>query len=260
MNRRFLLPLLLVWSFCIGSAAWAQAPRATLTVVAAADLRGVFDELKAAFEAKHPGTALQASFGASGSLTAQILQGAPYDLFLAADSGFPEQLQKAGLVTAEGPFPYALGSLTLWVRKDLGLDPAQDGLKVLLNPALKKIATANPQTAPYGRAGEAALKRAGLFEAVRPRLVFADNIAQAAQYLQAGTAEAGLISFSQADHPALRGAGRLWRVPADAYPPLVQAGVVLKRTPHPEQANAFRAFLTGPEGQAILARHGFGKP
>jgi len=264
MRRRSMLTVLFAMLFVLfglgGSALGAQAPRATLTVVAAADLRGVFDDLKAAFEARHPETALQVVFGASGSTTAQIQQGAPYDVFLSADSGFPEQLQKAGLVTAEGPFPYALGSLTLWVRKDLNLDPARDGLKVLLAPAIRKIATANPQTAPYGRAGEAALRSAGLLDTVRPRLVFADNIAQAAQYLQTGAAEAGLISYSQAAHPALGGTGVLWRVPAEAYPPLRQAGVILKRTPYPEQAKAFKAFLTGPEGQAILARHGFGKP
>jgi molybdate transport system substrate-binding protein len=260
MPRRSILTFLLAVLCLAGSATRAQAPRTTLTIVAAADLRGVFDELKAAFEAKHPGTALQVVFGASGSTTAQIQQGAPYDLFLSADTGFPEQLQKAGLVTPEGPFPYALGSLTLWVRKDLKLDPARDGLKVLLNPAIRKIATANPQTAPYGRAGEAALGSAGLLDSVRPRLVYADNIAQAAQYLQTGAAEAGLISYSQASHPALSGLGVLWRVPAAAYPPLRQAGVILKRTPYPEQAKAFKAFLVGPEGQAILARHGFGKP
>ena len=260
MLRRPILAFLFALLFLGGPAIRAQTPRTTLSVVGAADLRGVFDELKASFEAKHQGIALQVSFGASGSLTAQILQGAPYDLFLAADTGFPEQLQKAGLVTAEGPFPYALGSLTLWVRKDLNLDPAKEGLKLLLRPSIRKISTANPQTAPYGRAGEAALGSAGLLEAVRPRLVFADNIAQAAQYLQAGTAEAGLISYAQAANPALSGTGVLWRVPADAYPPLRQAGVILKRTPHLEQARAFRDFLVGPEGQAILAKHGFGKP
>ena len=231
-----------------------------VAIAAAGDLRGVLDDLKAGFEGRHPGVQLQLTFGASGALTAQLQQGAPFDLFLSADTGFPESLEKAGLVSAEGVFPYATGRLVLWVRKDLGLDPGRDGLKVLLNPAIRKIATANPQTAPYGRAGEAALRGCGLYDAVHARLVFADNIAQAAQYLQAGTAEAGLISFSQAAHPALMGSGVLWRVPADAYPPLRQAGVILKRTGYLEQARAFRAFLVGPEGQAILVRHGFGRP
>ena len=235
----------------------AQTP---LAIAAAGDLRGALEELKGRFEAQHSGVSLQLTFGASGSLTAQIQQGAPFDLFLSADMGFPEQLQKAGLVTEDGPFPYATGRLTLWVRKDLGLDPGKDGLGVLRSPKLRKIATANPQVAPYGRAGDAALRQAGLYDAVKPRLVFADNIAQAAQFLQAGSAEAGLISASQANHPVLRQDGFIWTLPSEAYPPLRQAGVLLKRTAHLEQARAFRAFLVGPEGQALLARHGFGRP
>ncbi len=235
----------------------AQTP---LAIAAAGDLRGALEELKGRFEARHPGVSLQLSFGASGSLTAQIQQGAPFDIFLSADTGFPGQLQKAGLVTEDGAFPYATGRLTLWVRKGLGLDPAKDGLRVLLDPKVRKIATANPLVAPYGRAGDAALRQAGLYEAVKPQLVFADNIAQAAQFLQAGSAEAGLISASQANHPALRQDGFIWTVPSEAHPPLRQAGVLLKRTANLEQARAFRAFLVGPEGQALLAHHGFGRP
>jgi molybdate transport system substrate-binding protein len=254
------LPALLALALCLwGGLAGAAQPAATPVAIAAAgDLRGALEDVKLAFEAGHPKVQLRLTFGASGSLTAQILQGAPFEVFLAADAGFPESLRKAGLVGPEGPFPYATGCLVLWVRRDLGLDPGREGLKTLLNPALKKIATANPLVAPYGRAGEAALRQAGLYPAVQPRLVFADNIAQAAQFLQARTAEAGLISSSQAH--ALGALGLAWRLPAEAYPPLRQSGVVLKAAPHQEEARAFVTFLTGAEGQAILARHGFGKP
>ena len=201
---------------------------------------------------------LQLSFGASGSLTAQIQQGAPFDLFLSADTAFPDHLRQAGLVSGD-LFPYATGFLTLWVRKDLHLDPARDGLRILVDPRVKKIATANPRLAPYGRAGEAALRQAGLYDAVQARLVFGETIAQAAQFLQGGTAEAGLISYAQASNPAMAH-GVYLRVPADLYPRLIQAGAILKRTSNPAQAAAFRDFLVGPAGQAILARHGFGKP
>jgi molybdate transport system substrate-binding protein len=238
----------------------AKAAPTPIAIAAAGDLRGVLEELKATYEGKHPDVQLLLSFGASGSLTMQIQQGAPFDIFLAADTGFPEFLQKDGLVTADGLFPYATGRLTLWVRKDLNLDPAKDGLKVLLQPSVKRISTANPKTAPYGRAGEAALRHAGLYDAVQPRLVFADNIAQAAMFLQAGTADAGLISFSQADNPVLKQSGVLWVVPADTYPSLRQAGVILKRTKSLDQAKGFMAFLVGPDGQSFLARHGFAKP
>ena len=251
---------LLSCALALGLPGPAQPRPVQVAVAAAGDLRGALEELKGGFEAGHPGIQLQLSFGASGSLTAQIQQGAPFDVFLSADVGFPQQLQKAGLVRDQGLFPYAVGSLTLWVRKDLALDPARDGWQVLLSPGIRKISTANPQVAPYGRAAEAALRRVGLYEKVQPRLVFADNIAQAAQFLQAGSAEAGLISTTQARHPALAQTGLLWRVPADTYPPLRQAGVILLRSPHQDQARAFRGFITGADGPAILARHGFARP
>ena len=257
---RSLFACMLGLALALGATAPARSAPAPVVVAAAGDLRGVLEELKAGFEARRPDVQLQLSFGASGSLTAQILQGAPFDLFLAADEGYPEQVRKAGLAADAGPFPYATGSLTLWVRKDLGLDPVRDAWKVLTSNRIQKIAIANPQVAPYGRAAEAALRHEALYDAVKPRLVFADNIAQAAQFCQTGTAEAGLLSAAQANNPALRTMGIAWKVPADAYPPLRQAGVILKRTPYLEQAQAFQAYLVGPDGQGILAKHGFAKP
>jgi len=258
MGLRSITCLLLAAALGLGAAVPARSAPVQVVVAAAGDLRGVLEEVKAGFEAGHPGVQVQISFGASGSLTAQILQGAPFDVFLAADEGFPEQVRKAGLAGAA--FPYATGSLVLWVRKDQGLDPARDGWKVLSAPGIRKVVIANPQVAPYGRAAEAALRTAAVYDTVKPRLVFADNIAQAAQFCQTGSAEAGLLSAAQADHPALRQAGVTWTVPATAYPPLRQAGVVLLRSTCPDQAAAFSAYLTGPEGQAVLARHGFGRP
>jgi molybdate transport system substrate-binding protein len=259
MNRRTLLSLVLGLGLGFGWTLQARGAPTPVAVAAAGDLRGVLEQLKATYEGRHPEVKLQLSFGASGSLTAQIQQGAPFDIFLAADSGFPEALVKAGLVSADGLFPYATGSLVLWLRRDLKLDP-KAGLSVLLQPTVRKVASANPQLAPYGRAGEAALRQAGLFEAVKARLVLADNIAQAAQWLQTGAAEAGLISFAQASHPALARTGLTWKVPADAFPPLRQSGVILKRSACLEQARAFMAYLVGAEGQALLAGHGYGRP
>ncbi len=260
MGLRMLLSLLVGGALAVGIPAPARTGPIQVAVAAAGDLRGVLEEIKSGFEARNPGVELRLSFGASGSLTAQILQGAPFDLFLAADEGFPEQVRQAGLADAQGVFPYATGSLTLWVRRELALDPAKDGWKVLSNPAIRRIAMANPAVAPYGRAGEAALRRAGLYDQLKARLVFAENIAQAAQFCQAGSAEAGLLSAAQAGHPAMTEAGRVWVVPAGAYPLLRQGGGVLKGSRCPEQARAFRDYLTGPDGQALLARHGYGKP
>ena len=252
--------LLLSCALALGVPCPAQTRPVQVAIAAAGDLRGPLEELKTAFEAGNPGIQLQLSFAASGSLTAQILQGAPFDVFLAADEGFPLQVQKAGLAAKPGPFPYTTGSLTLWLRKDLHLDPARDGWQVLSSPGIQKIAIANPVVAPYGRAAEAALRHAAIYDRVKPRLVFADNVAQAAQFLQAGSAEAGLISTTQANNPVLRSTGVLWTVPADAYPALRQSGVILQRSRCQAQAEAFRAYLTGPQGQALLARYGYSKP
>ena len=230
----------------------------TLAVAAAANLKAAMDVLKPTFEAAHPGTTLQVSLGASGSLTAQIQQGAPFDVFLAADAEFPERLRAAGLVA--GPcFPYATGRLVLWVRKDVALDPAKDGLKILLNPSIRRVALGNPTLAPFGRSAEAALKQAGLYDTVKPKLVFGENITQAAQYLQAGAAEAGFLSAPQVLVPALA-EGLVWTVPQGLYPVQKQCGVILQRSPQPALAAAFKVYLLSHEGQAILAKLGYDAP
>jgi len=230
----------------------------TLAIAAAANLKTAMDAFKPAFEAAHPGTKLQVSLGASGSLTAQIQQGAPFDVFLAADAEFPERLRAAGLVT--GPsFPYATGRLVLWISKGVALDPAKDGLKVLLHPAIRRVALGNPTLAPFGRSAEAALKQAGLYDALKPKLVFGENITQAAQYLQAGAAEAGFLSAPQVLAPVLA-EGLVWTVPQGLYPVQKQCGVILQRSPQPALAAAFKTYLLGPEGQAILAKLGYAAP
>lgn len=229
-----------------------------LAIAAAANLKAAMDVLKPAFEAKYPGASLQISLGASGSFTAQIQQGAPFDVFLAADAEFPAKLAAAGFVSGDS-FPYATGRLMLWIRRDVGLDPPRDGLKVLLNPAVKRIALGNPALAPFGRSAEAALKAAGLHEAVQVKLVFGENITQAAQYLQTGAAEAGFISSPQVLATSLAH-GHAWSVPQHLYPVQKQCGVLLKRSTQPVLAAAFKAYLLGPEAQAILAKLGYGAP
>ena len=249
LRRVFLLGLSFAWMTSLS----AQV----LSIAAAADLRPAMNDLKAAFEAKHPGVKLEPSFGASGSLAAQIRQGAPYDLYLSADLAFPAGLAAAGL--ARGPvFTYATGRLVLWVRNDLGLDPVRDGLKVLGSPAVKHIALANPVVAPYGRSAEAVLKRAGIHEALAARLVFGESLTQTAQFLQSGAAEAGFLSEAQARLPVLARGGQVWRVPQDLYPVLHQGGILLKGPG--ALAEAFRAFLLTGEGGVILLRSGYGAP
>lgn len=230
-----------------------------LRVAAAASLQGVLDEAAAAFERAHPGTKVELSYGASGSLAAQIQQGAPFDLFLAADLVYPAKAAENGHGRG-AVFPYATGRLALWVRKDLGLDPAREGLALLRDARIAHIALANPKLAPYGAAAEAALRSAGLWDTLQAKLVFGGNIAQAAQYLQTGAAEAGFIAASEARHQDLQAAGAAWTVPGSLHPPLTQGGLLLTNGSAPAAAEAFAAFLRSAEGQALFARAGFGAP
>jgi molybdate transport system substrate-binding protein len=252
-------PFLHFWQILLWGLLFIRClPAQTLAIAAAANLKSALDVLGPEFEARHPGARLQVSLGASGSLVTQIQQGAPFDVFLAADADHPARLVAAGLTPGPG-FPYATGCLVLWIRGDLGLAPGREGLKVLQRPAVKRIALGNPALAPYGRSAEQALKAAGLLEALRAKLVFGENIAQAAQYLQAGAAEAGFISAPQALAPALAG-GITWVVPQALYPVQRQWGVLLKRSPQPALAAAFQAFILSPEAQARLAKLGYGAP
>jgi molybdate transport system substrate-binding protein len=235
------------------------APAQTLRIAAAASLQGSLDEVSRAFEAAHPGSKAEISYGASGSLTTQIQQGAPFDLFLAADMAYPAKAAENG--HGRGPvFAFVAGRLVLWVRKDLSLDPAKDGLAVLKDTRLAHIALANPKLAPYGAAAESTLRSVSLWDALQPKLVFGGNIAQTAQYLQAGAADAGFIAASEARHPDLQAKGLVWTVPETLHLRLTQGGARLTNGSAPALADAFAAFLLSAEAQAIFARYGFGKP
>jgi molybdate transport system substrate-binding protein len=154
-------------------------------------------------------------------------------------------------------FRYAIGHVVLWVRNESSLDVSKRGIESLLDPSVRKIAIANPQHAPYGRAAEAALKSLGVYERVKDKLVLGENISQTAQFVQSGAADAGLIALSLALSPKMKDSGRYWEVPADAYPKLEQAGVILSRTKELELARALRDAVTNAHGKDILRRYGF---
>jgi len=241
-------------------AAVAEPPRRTITVAAAADLKFALDEVIAAYRTRAPAVEVRVAYGSSGSFFAQLSHGAPFDLFLSADATYPRRLAGAGLAARERIFPYATGRLAVWVPRASPLDLERLGLAALLDPSVRRIAIANPEHAPYGRAAEAALRSGGLLDRLRPRLVLGENVSQAAQFVQSGNADAGLVALSLTRAPILQREGRAWEVPPPAYPRLDQAGVVLASSREPEAAGAFAAFLTGPEGRAILARWGFDPP
>jgi molybdate transport system substrate-binding protein len=232
----------------------------TLNIAAAADLKFALDELVKRFREQHPEANLQVTYGSSGNFFAQLAHGAPFDVYLSADVAYPRELAEQGLVHESGVFEYAVGRLVLWVPGGSELPVEELGMRALLEPSVKRIAIANPQHAPYGRAAEAAMKSLGVHEAVKDKLVLGENIAQTTQFVQSGSADVGLIALALALAPVMRGQGRYWEVPLEAYPRLEQGGAILKTTRNAELALRFRSFLLGQEGQAILKAHGFFPP
>src|SRR5579883_1351734 len=235
---------------CGGAAGPGQAAR-EVRVAAAADLKFAFEDVAAAFREKNPGVAVTPTYGSSGNFYAQLTYEAPFDLFLSADVEYPRRLVQQGRAAAGSEFVYAVGHLVVWVPDGSPLDPAKLGIRTVVAPAARKVAVANPKTAPYGRAAEAALKSLGVYDEVKDRLVFGDNIAQAAQFAESGAADVGVIAQSLALAPPMRGKGRYWPVPLDAHPRLDQGGGVLTGAADPAAAAALRDFLTGPDGRAI---------
>jgi molybdate transport system substrate-binding protein len=252
----------------------AGRPSSGLRVAAASDLRGVLDDLARRFEAQRPTIDVQPTYGASGSLYAQIVAGAPFDVFLAADVDYARELADAGRCARGSVFAYARGRLALWFRrgaadgagKGMAGLLAAGGWRALADPRIEAIAIANPRHAPYGRAAVAALERLGLLPAVEGRLVRAENVAQAAQLVQSGAADVGVIALSLASTPAMRAAGAFVEIPIDAYPPIVQGGCVVRRRGEDassavdQTAQAFAAFLAGDDARAIFVAHGFLAP
>lgn len=227
-----------------------------ITVAAAADMSAALPDLVAAYT-KKTGQSVKLSFGASGNLTNQIRNGAPFDVFFSADEQYPQQLISDGFAVKETLYRYAVGRLVLWVPNDSPLDLSKLGINALLDASVKKISIANPATAPYGRAADATLHHFGIYDQVSSRLVVGENISQAAQFVESGNAQAGLIALSHALTPAMKDKGRYWAVPLDAYPTLNQAAVVLSKSKQENAARKFLEFLRSPEGASTLIRYGF---
>ncbi len=230
-----------------------------IRVAAAADLNYAMKDLAAQFQQK-TGNTVALSFGSSGNFYAQIQNGAPYDLFFSADAEYPKKLADAGKIDKTSLGIYALGHLVLWIPNSSQLDLQKLKMDVLLQPSVQKIAIANPEHAPYGRAAVAALQHFQLKGLVSDKFVLGENISQAAQFVQSGNAQAGLIAESLALSPAMKSAGRFWEVPADSYPEIQQAVGILSSSKRKQTAQAFLDFIISPEGAKILQQYGFGLP
>lgn len=231
----------------------AQGP---LRIAAAADLEPVLPPVLAQFE-RETGIRAEASYESSAMLTTEILNGAPFDVFLSADLGFPKRLIDAGAAGSAGsttPITYARGTLVLWTRKDAHLP--LPSLALLRDSRLKRLAIANPERAPYGRAAVETLHKLGVYDALRSRLATAENIAQAAQFVDSGNADAGLISLTSAKTPRLSSVGSYFVIPRELYAPIEQGAVIVSRTKQRAKAQKFLDFLLSPEVQGELKKSG----
>lgn len=233
--------------------------RAQLRIAAASDLNAALGDLTARFSASHP-VDVSVSYGSSGTFYAQLLNQAPYDLFFSADMDYPRQLAARGATLPGGEFEYGVGRLVVWVPSGSSIDPKRDGLRALTSPAVQHVSMANPDHAPYGRAAVAALRAAGMYDAVRSKLVLGESVAQALQFVESGAADAGIVAMSLALGPAVRDKGKFGEIPAADYPRLDQEGTILRWAADVEAARAFRSFVVSGEGRAILRQYGFSMP
>ncbi|MGH8808826.1 MAG: molybdate ABC transporter substrate-binding protein [Noviherbaspirillum sp.] len=248
MNR--LAPLFAALLLFLSQHALAE----TLTVAVAANVQYAFDDLQAEFK-KETGHDLKPVYNSSGKFTAQIMNGAPFDVFLSADMEYPDKLHKEGFAVA-APKVYAYGALVLWTLKDLDLGKWQSALS---GPAVEKIAVANPKTAPYGRETIKALAHFKLDQALQAKMVFGESISQTNQYIHSKAADAGFTAKSVVVSPEMKGQGKWIELPKESYQPIAQGIVVLK---HGQQNNAklaqqFHDFVLSPKARAILERYGY---
>ncbi|TWT62966.1 Molybdate-binding periplasmic protein precursor [Rubinisphaera italica] len=231
-----------------------------LKVAAAANLQYAMTEIESKFEESQPAISLEITYGSSGQFFSQLSQLAPYDIFFSADTNYPQKLVEQNLIAEADYFPYASGQIVLWVPEGSPLDLEASGLQILLDPSVKKIAIANPRLAPYGSAAVEAMQHFELYDQIKDKLVLGENISQTTHFVESKAADVGVLAFSQVCVPEQKNRGQYWKIPTDAYSPIIQAGGILKTTSHPEAARQFREFVLGSNGQKILFRFGYSIP
>ena len=244
--------------FMLSLVAAATAGAQPLRVAAASDLQAALPEIAAQFE-KDTGHAVSLTFGSSGNFFTQIQNGAPFDVFLSADADYPRRLERAGLADRGSLSTYATGRIVLWVPNESMVE-VQRGLAMLADPAVRRIAIANPNHAPYGRAAVAALRHEHLYERVESKLIRGENIAQAAQFVQSGNADVGILALALAHAPALARTGRYAEIPASFHPAIEQTAAVVASSHQTAIARRFVEFLKQPASARTLRTYGFTVP
>ncbi|MGB4066463.1 MAG: molybdate ABC transporter substrate-binding protein [Nitrospira sp.] len=226
-----------------------------ITIAAASDLSFAFKELISEYETAS-GNQVKLTLGSSGNFFVQIQNGAPFDLYFSADISYPKKLEEAGLIVPGSLYRYAIGRIVLWTRHESPIDVTQ-GIAALRHPFAKTIAVANPRHAPYGRAAIATMEHFKMYDDVKDRLVLGENVSQAAQFVESGAADIGIIALSLALAPAMSTKGIYWEIPAAAHPTLEQGAVIVKASKRAGSAKQFLEFVKSRQGVAIMTRYGF---
>lgn len=224
----------------------------TVRVAAAGNLRYILDDIKAQYAIKNPKAKIDVVLGASGTLTQQIINGASFDFFMAADKTFPEKLKEQGAASGEVK-TYAFGKLVLWSNT---IDVSK-GMDILLDKSITKIAIAKPAVAPYGERAVQCLQFYGLYDKVKDKIVYADNIAQAAQYASTGNADVGFVAYALVLGPELKDKGKYLVLDSKSYKPVEQACVLIKGWERNPEAAKFMKFVLSAECAPIFEKYGF---
>lgn len=241
---------------CIILLCSSMAHAEKITIAAAADLKFAMDELVSAFKTANPADEIEVIYGSSGKFHTQIQQAAPYDLYFSADIAFPRELAKKGFAASDVR-PYAVGRIVLWSSS---LNAEKMILASLTDPLITRIAIANPKHAPYGKRAEEALRASGLWEKIEGKLVYGENIAQTAQFVQTGNAQVGIIALSLAVNSELASKGGHYLIPDDLHEPLTQGYIITKRAAGNALAHRFVDYMRSATAEAVMTKYGFVLP
>jgi molybdate transport system substrate-binding protein len=229
-----------------------------ITVAAAADLQFAMQEVGARFQ-QESGKTVKLIYGSSGNFAQQLQNGAPFDMFFSANLDYPRQLEGAGLTEPGTFYQYAIGKIVVWVPNASKLD-VSSGLKALLDPSIKKIAIANPEHAPYGKAAVAAMQKENIYEQVKDKFVLGENISQTASFVASGSADVGVVALSLALSPNMKDKGRYAEVPTGDYPAIEQACVIMRSSKNKDVAEQFLKFVQSLPIKDLLQKYGFAIP
>jgi molybdate transport system substrate-binding protein len=252
MNFR-LIKSILIFTFLVIIFGNVNAQK--ISIAAAADLRYAMDDIVKVYKKTHPTVDIKVNYGSSGTAFQQIVNGATYDIFFSADILYPQKLKEQKL-TATAPKLYAIGYIVVWSSQ---ID-VSSGINSLLNAKVSKIAIANPEHAPYGKRAEESMKYYKIYDKLKSKLIFGDNVSQAAQYAQTGNAEIGILALSLVCSPALKGQGKYFIIDDKSHSPLEQAYVILNQGKNNKEAHSFVQFVVSPVARAIFKTYGFKLP